>query len=461
MSILTNEDSSRAVWPSCPAQGWVSGVNRLSSHPDGSVLQPAKAAVMAEVSALGAIEQHGPYQHGDGWPAVNGDNKTPNKFDPMLPLDDLNPSAPIGLAHPNLFTSEFGSVGWSSWESLSPTVAPAHWALHGGDKPDNCSGGFASHCEGPNVMAQRNYPCDSIIFQYWGGSSADLDVVGEQAFKKQLYQCLYGQALVLRGYIEQHRATNTYGLQIWQLNEIWPTGGWGTIEYGTVEVAGQVEGGRWKPAHYWLKDYLFTDRIIACGKGQSTTTHLCYIRNDIVASTITTFTVQAVDLATSKITTHFTQTGVHLASGPGAIQWIDIPAVSNPNATILRAALVDPITATTLARNTILLTTPQHLALQPVTLTATVVEAGADATVDVYVAKKAGGVALWVTLTTLAQGRFSENAFVMAEDEVVVQFIPFGALDVALLRKTLRVETANQYVSSGSDSFVAVEALAE
>ena len=129
MSILTNEDSSRAVWPSCPAQGWVSGVNRLSSHPDGTVLQPAKAAVVAEVSALGAIEQHGPYQHGDGWPAVNGDNNNANKFDPMLPLDDLNPSAPIGLAHANLFTSEFGSLGWSSWESLSPTVAPNHWAL--------------------------------------------------------------------------------------------------------------------------------------------------------------------------------------------------------------------------------------------------------------------------------------------------------------------------------------------
>ncbi len=47
-----------------------------------------------------------------------------------------------------------------------------------------------------------------------------MDVVGEQAFKKQLFQCLYGQALVLKTYIEQHRSTNTYGLQIWQLNEV-------------------------------------------------------------------------------------------------------------------------------------------------------------------------------------------------------------------------------------------------
>ena len=67
-------------------------------------------------------------------------------------------------------------------------------------------------------MAQRNYPCDSIIFQYFGGSKADLDVVGEMSFKKQLYQCLIGQALVLNGYIQQHRSTNTYGLQIWVSN---------------------------------------------------------------------------------------------------------------------------------------------------------------------------------------------------------------------------------------------------
>ena len=57
MTILTSEDSSRAVWPSCPAQGWRSGVNRLSSHPDGVKLNPAPASrASAEVDAFGAIE---------------------------------------------------------------------------------------------------------------------------------------------------------------------------------------------------------------------------------------------------------------------------------------------------------------------------------------------------------------------------------------------------------------------
>jgi hypothetical protein len=38
-----------------------------------------------------------------------------------------------------------------------------------------------------------------------------------------------------------------YLMMTWsRYNEIWPTGGWGSIEYGSA-VPGQVEGGRWKP----------------------------------------------------------------------------------------------------------------------------------------------------------------------------------------------------------------------
>lgn len=145
----------------------------------------------------------------------------------MLPLDNLDPNQPIGLGYASTVISEFGSVGWSSFESISPTIAPNHWALHGGAASDNCTDiGYAnpSMCVGENVMAQRNYPCDSIIFQYFGGTRADLEVVGEMALKRQLFHCTYGQALTLRGYIEQYRSTNTQGLQTWALNEIWPTG---------------------------------------------------------------------------------------------------------------------------------------------------------------------------------------------------------------------------------------------
>ncbi len=36
LAVVVEEDTSRVVWPSCPAKGWVHGVNRLSGLPNGS-----------------------------------------------------------------------------------------------------------------------------------------------------------------------------------------------------------------------------------------------------------------------------------------------------------------------------------------------------------------------------------------------------------------------------------------
>ena len=88
----------------------------------------------------------------------------------------------------------------SSWESMSATLKPEHWGLHGGMPADNCSGGLpnAGHrCTGGNPMSQRNYPCDSLIVAYFDTSSADLDAVGESAFKKQLWLCMAGMVRAL------------------------------------------------------------------------------------------------------------------------------------------------------------------------------------------------------------------------------------------------------------------------
>lgn len=80
------------------------------------------------------------------------------------------------------------------------------------------SGGNQVH----NPMSYRNYPCDSIVVEYFGGKSSDLDAVGEKAFKKQLWQCMMGQALEIKSNIETRRAGNTFGITVWQYNEIWP-----------------------------------------------------------------------------------------------------------------------------------------------------------------------------------------------------------------------------------------------
>ena len=135
--------------------GWKAGVHKLDSRPNGNPLQSG---------GPGKIERHGPYHNGGGWPAVNQVN-TPRPSN--LPVT-LTQSDELGLAWPSYFGSEFGASVMSSFESMSPTLDPAHWSLHGGAAPDDCSqpdptNGFWKDCKGGNVMSERNYPCDNQI----------------------------------------------------------------------------------------------------------------------------------------------------------------------------------------------------------------------------------------------------------------------------------------------------------
>ena len=66
-----------------------------------------------------------------------------------------------------------------------------------------------------------------------------------------------------------------------------------------------------------------------------------------------------------------------------------------------------------------------------------------DGSVNITVTTDA--TAVYVTLTTLANGRFSDNAFLLLPPSVLIRFIPFGALDLALLTSSLRAEHAASY----------------
>lgn len=129
-------------------------------------------------------------------------------FDPNLPIN-IPEETKMGISARNLFVSEFGCNGMSSFESMSSTLSSNHWSLHGGTKPDVCLPGFERKCSGNNPMAERNYPCDNIIDVYFG--KQNLDEVGEYAFKKQLYLCMLGQALFMKSNIETRRAKNELG----------------------------------------------------------------------------------------------------------------------------------------------------------------------------------------------------------------------------------------------------------
>jgi len=333
---------------------------------------------------------------------------------------------------------------------MAPTMAARHWSIHGGQKADNCTNGWNAVCTGGNVIAQRNYPCDNIVLQYFGGKQSDFDIVGEMELKGQLFKCMIGQALYVKTNIEYIRSWNVYGLIIWQLNEIWPTGGWGSLEYGTTIAGqtGQVVGGRWKPLHHWLQSSLFTDILISCGSPSSTI--FCLIKNDNIYPVQGQLLISALDVTTSQLTALYNQPQ-SLSAGPFTF-WFTIPLV-DAKKNVLIGTFTDS-NGVVLTKHVMLLTEPMNIALTPLALTVSVAsQPNADGSIDVTISRSGSSTnaALYVTLTTAANGRFSENVIAFYAT-TTVQFIPFGPLQQGILQSTVRVEHVADYLPKSTPS---------
>jgi hypothetical protein len=373
----------------------------------------------------------------NGFPAVNGGGSL-KLFDANIPITISNRAT--GLNNPNTFASEFGVVHASSFESMSPTLAQEHWGLHAGQPDDTCQGGFSAVCKGPNVMAQRNYPMDNLLDVYWGtGSPTWLNTTGEASFKKQLWQSLIASALNIKSNIETRRQDNQFGIIVWQYGEIWPTGGWGSVEYSSPRP-GQVLGGRWKPLQYWYRQSLYADVLVACGTGS------CYVRNDRSMQTFDgTVTVEAVDLLHANATSLYSAKQ-NVSTGPGITQYFSIPvAAYNPHTTVLQSTVTDE-SGSVISTNINLLLPPVNLTVAPSNVKVTVADSpNKDGSVNVTVESAAN--VLWLTLTTQAQGRFSDNAFLLRAGSKTLQFIPFGdaPVDIATLKTTIREEDVSVY----------------
>jgi len=318
-------------------------------------------------------------------------------------------------------------------------------------------------------MAQRNYPCDNLINVYFGVHPDEyFNMTGESVFKQQLYQCMLSQALHVKADIETQRSRNELGCLVWQLNEIWPTGGWGSLEYGTP-VKGQVLGGRWKPLHYFYRSSVFADVMAACGAGGR-----CYVKNDGNKAFEGSCTVSALEFSTGGITVLATQhfSGAsRLPAGPGIKRHFQLSETIDGTAHLLVARCVDS-TGHPVSVNEIALVPPKSMTLPSAAVTALVADKhNEDGSVNITLSTDRP--ALYVVLTTRAQGRFSHNAFALvplasaseqaalffhghAPGEVgevskaVVRFWPFGsdAADIAALKSSLRIEHLQQNMVS-------------
>ena len=265
------------------------------------------------------------------------------------------------------------------------------------------------------------------------------------------------QALNVKSNIEARRARNELGILVWQLNEIWPTGGWGrsaqrrhtscpplrppppsplsrlgSLEYGTP-VAGQVLGGRWKPLHYLYARSVFADVVAVCGEGGA-----CYVKNDGPRPVAGRIAVRALEFA-SGVVTPLAAVAVALPAGAGASARFEIDLSAFDGSTHLLIAECIDDSGAVLSTNEMLFAPPSQLQLPTAVVSAGVAEApNADGSIDVVVS--ASATALYVVLTSLAQGRFSDNAFALPPGTATVRFLPTGALDRSLLVSSLRAE---------------------
>merc|ERR1712072_1528646 len=254
-------------------------------------------------------------------------------------------------------------------------------------------------------MAQRNYPCDNFIYTYFGSIGHNFNVTGEANFKKQLYQCMIAQALLLKQNIEDLRGGNTYGILVWQYNEIWPTGGWGSIEYGNPRFDGQVIGGRWKPLQYWYANSIYADVMATCGSGGQ-----CYIRNDAPKPFQSTLTLRST-FSDGKVS-ELVKRSVSLPAGAGVLQWFQSDEVAGLNgSTHILESMITASDGSMVSLNTIPFVTPEKMLLSKSNVAVKAVR-GPHLRVQgmaAYVSTDA--VAMYVTLTTLAHGHFEDNSF--------------------------------------------------
>jgi beta-mannosidase len=244
----------------------------------------------------------------------------------------------------------------------------------------------------------------------------------------------------------------------------------GSIEYGTASPLasnGQVVGGRWKPLHHWLSEVLYRDVMAACGADGR-----CYVRNDDAMSpnrsvVLTTALVHLGDGAVTPLSSQ----AVTLPRGGGVIAWtcMDgggfVPSPTcNSTAAVLAAHGCDPagsdcvmvVNATDGASGSPLAVNAAYFAIPGNWTGAAVVNVtitgvgpappGPAGIVPVSLSVSGAGPALFVTMTTQAQGRFATNAFHVwgsGARDVVVDFLPFGPANVTALSATTRVQWWN------------------
>ena len=207
-------------------------------------------------------------------------------------------------------------------------------------------------------------------------------------------------------------------------------------------LPGQVLGGRWKPLHYWYRSAIFSDVVATCGGDPAAPQ--CYVNNDLPRRFKGSVTVSSIDFASGRERT-VKVVQLDMGAGVGVTHRFDLGAAVDGTKALLHAVVKDSA-GTVVNNNYIPFTEPKHFVLPKTTVQFTVASAAnADGSINIVITVDKG-VALYLTFTTLAQGRFSDNAFVMLPGTRTIQFLPIRGFKMAELVSSLRAEHAASYV---------------
>jgi hypothetical protein len=218
-----------------------------------------------------------------------------------------------------------------------------------------------------------------------------------------------------------------YPRQNRQLNENWPTGGWGVIEYGLgTDDGSQIFGGRLKPLMHLLQSSLFRNQIVACGKDRN-----CYIRNDGIVAIQAIVEFEAWNAgSTEKPNNTYRYTAM---VDPGTIHWFDLPSaltISVEDIILIKLLQQEeiPMLSTAISESVYLQAMPKDISGLEKTTKIEILSMhhehhahpdfnGSTAIIEL----QSDRLATFVVLTTKAQGRFTDNCFTLRPMEQKVR----------------------------------------
>ena len=291
------------------------------------------------------------------------------------------------------------------------------------------------------------------------------------------------QTLEMKSDIEVRRSRNEHGTLTWQLGEIWPTGGWGSLEYGTVGwLDGQVLGGRWKPLHHVMEQHLYRDVVAICGADA-----LCFVKNsNALHAADGHLSAVLFDLHTQK-EIEVSSVAVSVPPGPSSQRFClgepDLSQDCTPYSSILAAHQCAASSCVLLLRlrvqpsiflsfseeNVVFIVPPANMSIpatnvsfkvsqphscimHPDRICSTVTPPPCIRLISTHSRVRqifltvSSSPALFVSLITKEQGRFLRNALFLVAGEHIVEFLHAGKPQGSLLQDSIRVEHLHMYL---------------